>query len=136
MCDLLLEPELPELSASGDEDGEKTSTNGAEAAAEGDDLVMERVPSARSKGAEETASVREGSQAAEALQTNPETGEETVAGPVEGAEGGMAEEGEEQQSTPPLPRTVSIPFCAVHIQGCQKVILPASFLDLLAMIHR
>ena len=105
-----LEPELPELTASGDEEGEKTPTNGAEAVAEGDDLVMERVPSARSRAAEETASVREGSQAADAPQTNPETGEETVAAPGEGAEGGPAEEGEEHQSTPPLPRTVSLLF--------------------------
>ena len=69
---------------------------------------MERVPSARSKAAEETASVREGSQAAELPQTNPETGEETVAAPADGAEGATAEDGEEHQSTPPLPRTVSL----------------------------
>ena len=111
----LLEPELPELSASGDEDGEKTSNNGAEAAAEGDDLVMERVPSPNSRAAEEASSIREGSQATEAPQTNPETGEETVSAPVEGAESG-AEEGEEHQSTPPLPRTVSLFFtlCDLH----------------------
>lgn len=102
------EPELPELTASGDEEGEKTSTNdAAEAAAEGDELVMERVPSAsaRSKAADETSSVREGSQAAEAAapQTNPETGEDMPASAaVEGAE-----DGEEHQTTPPLPRTVS-----------------------------
>ena len=107
------EPELPELTASGDEEGEKTSTNdAAEAAAEGDELVMERVPSAsaRSKAADETSSVREGSQAAEAAapQTNPETGEDMPASAaVEGAEGGGAEDGEEHQTTPPLPRTVS-----------------------------
>ncbi|CAH3028713.1 unnamed protein product, partial [Porites evermanni] len=104
------EPELPELTASGDEEGEKTSTNdAAEAAAEGDELVMERVPSAsaRSKAADETSSVREGSQAAEAApQTNPETGEDMPASAaVEGAEGGGAEDGEEHQTTPPLPRT-------------------------------
>ena len=103
------EPELPELTASGDEEGEKTSTNDA---AEGDELVMERVPSAsaRSKAADETSSVREGSQAAEAAapQTNPETGEDMPASAaVEGAEGGGAEDGEEHQTTPPLPRTVS-----------------------------
>ena len=103
-----LEPELPELTASGDEEGEKNSTNGAEAVAEGDDLVMERVPSARSKAAEETSSVRDGSQAAEPPQTNPETGEEVAAPPAEGADTGDAEEGEEQQATPPLPRTVSL----------------------------
>lgn len=107
------EPELPELTASGDEEGEKTSTNdAAEAAAEGDELVMERVPSAstRSKVADETSPVREGSQAAEAAapRTNPETGEDMPApAPVEGAEGGGAEDGEEHQTTPPLPRTVS-----------------------------
>lgn len=105
------EPELPELTASGDEEGEKTSTNdAAEAAAEGDELVMERVPSAsaRSKAADETSSVREGSQAAEAAapQKNPETGEDMPASAaVEGAEGGGAEDGEEHQTTPPLPRT-------------------------------
>lgn len=106
------EPELPELTGSGDEEGEKTSTNdAAEAAAEGDELVMERVSSAsaRSKAADETSSVREGSQAAEAApQTNPETGEDIPASaPVEGAEGEAAEDGEEHQTTPPLPRTVS-----------------------------
>ena len=101
------EPEFPELTASGDEEGEKTSTSGAEVAAEGDDLVMERVPSAKSKAAEETSSVKEGSQAAEPPQTNPETGEEAVPSAAEGADGGGAEEGEEHQMTPPLPRTVS-----------------------------
>ena len=110
-----LEPELLELTASGDEEGEKTSTSGAEGAAEGDDLVMERVPSAKSKAAEETPSVRDGSQAAEAPQTNPETGEEVAATPAEGAEGGAAEEGEEHQSTPPLPRTVSL---LLHVHAC------------------
>ena len=76
---------------------------------------MERVPSARSKAAEETASVREGSQGAEPPQTNPETGEEVVAAPAEGADGGAAEEGEEHQSTPPLPRTVSLFFVVCPI---------------------
>ena len=94
------EPEFPELTASGDEEGEKTSTSGAELAAEGDDLVMERVPSAKSKA-------EEGSQAAEPPQTNPETGEEAAPSATEEAEGGAAEEGEEHQMTPPLPRTVS-----------------------------
>ena len=75
--------------------------------ADSDDLVMERVPSAKSKAAEESSSVKEGSQAAEPPQTNPETGEETAPSAVEGAEGGAAEEGEEHQMTPPLPRTVS-----------------------------
>lgn len=103
-----LEPELPELSASGDEDGDKTSTNGAEAATEGDDLVMERVPSPNSRAAEETSTVREGSQATDVPQTNPETGE-VIAFAAEGAEGGV-EEGEEHQATPPLPRTVSLSF--------------------------
>lgn len=97
------EPELPELSASGDEDGDKTSTNGAEAVTEGDDLVMERVPSPNSRAAEEASTVREGSQATDVPQTNPETGE-VIAFAVEGAEGGV-EEGEEHQATPPLPRT-------------------------------
>ena len=101
------EPEFLELTASGDEEGEKTSTSGAELAAEGDDLVMERVPSAKSKAVEETSSVKEGSQAAEPPQTNPETGEEAAPAAAEGAEGGAAEEGEEHQTTPPLPRTVS-----------------------------
>lgn len=103
-----LEPELPELSASGDEDGDKTSTNGAEAVTEGDDLVMERVPSPNSRAAEETSTVREGSQATDVPQTNPETGE-VIAFAAEGAEGGV-EEGEEHQATPPLPRTVSLSF--------------------------
>ena len=103
-----LEPELPELSASGDEDGDKTSTNGAEAVTEGDDLVMERVPSPNSRAAEEASTVREGSQATDVPQTNPETGE-VIAFAVEGAEGGV-EEGEEHQATPPLPRTVSLSF--------------------------
>lgn len=103
-----LEPELPELSASGDEDGDKTSTNGAEAATEGDDLVMERVPSPNSRAAEEASTLREGSQATDVPQTNPETGE-VIAFAVEGAEGGV-EEGEEHQATPPLPRTVSLSF--------------------------
>ena len=75
--------------------------------ADNDDLVMERVPSAKSKAAEESSSVKEGSQAAEPPQTNPETGEETAPSAAEGAEGGAAEEGEEHQMTPPLPRTVS-----------------------------
>lgn len=100
-----LEPELPELSASGDEDGDKASSNGAEAVAEGDDLVMERVPSPNSRAADEASTVREGSQATEIPQTNPETGE-VITSAVEGAEGGV-EEGEEHQATPPLPRTVS-----------------------------
>ena len=99
-----LEPELPELTADGDEEGEKTSTNGAE----GDDLIMERVPSARSKAAEETSSVKDGSQAAEPPATNPETGEEVGAASAEGGEGDAAEAGEENQATPPLPRTVSL----------------------------
>ena len=111
---LSLEPELLELTADGDEEGEKSSTNGAEVAAEGDDLVMERVPSAKSKAADETSSVRDGSQVAEAPQTNPETGEEVAAAPAEGAEGGVAEEGEEPQTTPPLPRTVSL-FCPCNV---------------------
>lgn len=102
------EPEFPELTASGDEEGEKTSTSGAEVAAEGDDLVMERVPSAKSKAAEETSSVKEGSQAAEPPLTNPETGEEVATTVTEVAEGGAAEEEEEHQTTPPLPRTVSL----------------------------
>ena len=101
------EPEFPELTASGDEEGEKTSPSGAELAAEGDDLLMERVPSAKAKAAEETSSVKDGSQAAEPPQTNPETGEEAGPSTAEGAEGGTTEEGEEHQMTPPLPRTVS-----------------------------
>lgn len=101
------EPEFPELTASGDEEGERTSTSGAELAAEGYDLVMERVPSAKSKTPEETPSVKEGSQAAEPPQTNPETGEEVSPAAAEGAEGGAAEEGQDHQMTPPLPRTVS-----------------------------
>lgn len=88
-------------------------------AAEGDDLVMERVPSAKSKAAEETSSVRDGSQAAEAPQTNPETGEEVAATPAEGAEGGVAEEGEEHQTTPPLPRTVSLLFTFTFMIYCR-----------------
>ena len=110
-----LEPELPELSASGDEDGDKTSTNGAEAVTEGDDLVMERIPSPNSRAAEEASTVREGSQATEVPQTNPETGE-VIAFAGEGAEGGV-EEGEEHQATPPLPRTVSLFFNFFLSQG-------------------
>ena len=77
---------------------------------------MERVPSARSKAAEGTSLVREGSQATEAPQTNPETGEEIAAAPAaESAEGGAAEDGEEHQTTPPLPRTVSLFQCFLKI---------------------
>ena len=115
------EPEFPELTASGDEEGERTSTSGAELAAEGDDLVMERVPSAKSKTAEETSSVKEGSHAAEPPQTNPETGEEVAPAAAEGAEGGAAEEGEDHQMTPPLPRTVShLCVCMLYLYCSSK----------------
>lgn len=102
-----LEPELPEITADGDEEVEKTSINGAEGTAEGDDLIMERVPSANSKAAEEV-SVKDGSQAAEPAQTNPETGEEVATASGEGGEGDEAELVEENHATPLPPRTVSL----------------------------
>ena len=91
--------------------------------AEGDDLVMERVPSAKSKAAEESSSVKEGSQAVEPPQTNPDTGEETAPSAAEGAEGGAAEEGEEHQMTTPLPRTVS------HLCVCSTTVLNDIVID-------
>ena len=110
---------MPELTASGDEEGEKTSSHGAVEVGEGNNLEMERVPSERgvsqtapTKSAEDTASVREASQTGEPMQTNQrQTGEENTLVLTEDAEGGIPEDGEEP-ATVLLPRTVSSTYCS------------------------
>ena len=102
------EPEIPESTA--DDEADKNSAD--EGALEGDDLVMQRVPSPDG-GAASTAESRadEGSAQpignGEVTQTNPETGEEAAVVPVEGTEGAASEEGGAEEATPLPPATVS-----------------------------
>ncbi|EDO35851.1 predicted protein, partial [Nematostella vectensis] len=96
------EPELPEMTDNDEEDADKNSAEGS-GDVEGEDLALERVPTA-----DGGASQAEGSKAGEAAsatgsEANAEGGEENAEVPAEGAEG--SEEVPEGEVSPKPPAT-------------------------------